>query len=337
MLYVLDVSTFSGADLGAKVNACISAIERAAGGGTLRCAISGVARNRWPRVSFADDGTHSVTLLLPVGVITRGSGAQFVYDNSCRIIGQGRVSAHVQGTQIAGNDAVATFIPANEGGTRGYSVEAAYLGHFSISNSDITTGSIGIEVGGVTGSGNTDVQDSIFEDIGINVGDKGVATAGPNGNTAYNHFKDIYSFGTNYGLYAGLHSNSNIFEEGGRYGGGIAGIYENGNFNVYIKPDIENASSPSIEFAGTHAFVFMPYEESGQNDVFDSGAAYNSVSTTAIYQPTDNSGNLTNQWVGVPSGQRTVPISLQVQNEFQINARGGGTESPYRRAKTMSF
>ena len=54
---------------------------------------------------------------------------------------------------------------------------------------------------------------------------------------------------------------------------GAIGIYDDGDLNVYIKPDIEHAGLHGLELAGARATLLSPYEEANGEDVFDPGAA----------------------------------------------------------------
>jgi hypothetical protein len=313
---------FPGTTFDAKVNACIAAVE-SAGGGT--CDARGLQTVAIPGQSMAanvvvGDGTHRVTLLLPAGVISRASGAQFIYDSFSSIIGQGRGGVNPTiGTFVTGNDTVAAFAPANEGAS-GHAVQDAYIGHLSINDTTgSNTSSTGLEVGGVTGTNSTDVQSSKFEDIGISYVDIGVSVQGPRGCTCYNHFSDLYVGGNSYGTYVAGGANSNIFAEGGTTSGAV-GLYDHGNFNAYIKPDIENAATHGIELAGSRALVLMPYEEADGKDVIDSGAYWNMVVSTGDYRPTDNSGNSTNfAW-----GPTNTPQSLGISAPIPDNHIGAG-------------
>ncbi|MGA9740024.1 hypothetical protein, partial [Candidatus Binatus sp.] len=276
---VLYAANYSGATFEVQVNACLAALP--AGGGT--CDARGLtgAQTMAASITVGTAAGQAATLLLPVGTITRSTGAQFIYGSYSTIVGSG------SGTVISGADTVATFRPIDAYGGTG-NVAQATIEHLHITNSG-GTGDVGLEVGGVTGSHNTDVASSNFEDIAIVVGDTGVAVAGPNGCTCYNHFKDIVAQGTNYGVkVVGPGVASNIFGEGGGYGGAV-GLYDSGNLSIYIKPDIEGAATHGIELAGSRALILDPYEEGDGSDSFDSTALYNLVIGTGTGAFVDNS------------------------------------------------
>jgi hypothetical protein len=128
----------SGADFGAKVNACLSAIY-AAGGGT--CDARGLTGAQTLSSTLTvGDGTHSVALLLGAMTLTEASGAQLLYQSHAAIRGQGTTS-----TIIVGNPSLVAVQQAfNSNG-----VSDAHLDGFSVQGSGtIVSGIPALKMGG---------------------------------------------------------------------------------------------------------------------------------------------------------------------------------------------
>lgn len=310
--------SFAGATFDVKVNACLAVAITTSG----TCDARGLTGAQSMAANIVvGDGTHPVALLLPTSVITRASGKQFIYDSFSHIEGTGRGgTSPSRGTLITGNDAVAAFVPADEGDL-GHAVDSPYIGHLTATNNN--TG-VGIEIGGVTGSGNTDVQKGVFEDVDVHSDSIGVSVAGPNGCTCYNHLRDIYASGATYGVkVTGPGVASNIFGEGGVYSGSAIGLYDSGNLDVYIKPDVESTPTHGIELAGTRALIIDPYEEGNGIDIIDSGAQWNMIIGTGDVRYTDNSGNTNNfKW-----GPTNAPVSIGAQSGYLFGSFSMGVDA----------
>ncbi len=285
---VLYAANYSGATFDVKVNACIAAVE-AAGGGT--CDARGLTGAQSMAADIVvGDGTHQVTLLLPgnagsvATAISCPNASYLRYDSYSTIVGAG------VGTDLA------CGIAPNSDITSG--ITQVQISGLRL-NGPFTSGTVGLQIGAANGS----VENSIFSNIGVRGFDTAVSLlAQSSGCTCYNHLTDIYADGVSYGTYVSSYVNSNIIADGGTSSGAI-GIYDAGNNNVYIKPDVEGSATHGIELAGHNAYIIGLYGEGDGQSVIDSGATNNFILDWGIlptlyplpgYSILDNSGNLTN-------------------------------------------
>ena len=140
---VIDATLYAGADFGSKVNAAIAALPST--GGTVDA--RGLGGNQNMSVSIVL-GTNT-TLLLPVGTVTRASGAQFITGNGGIVKGAGKNL-----TYVIGNDNSAAIVRSATGA-------AQEITGLTIQNSGLGP-CVDLTYGG-SGTLNAAVHDNVFE------------------------------------------------------------------------------------------------------------------------------------------------------------------------------
>ena len=216
--YVLDASQFSGADFGAKVSACLTAVE-AAGGGTCDARNFSSTQTSSSTITVGD-GTHQTNLLLPNGTITASVTPALLFHAYSSTSGQALT------TVLCTNPSAPCIRNANDsGGT--YDIKVSNLS-VGVSGTATST-SVGIELGG---GGYTDVLESTFTNLSSNGFATGTFLDGIGGCLCYNDFTNIDSRGTVIGIKTQNDSgyaygvNSNHWT-GGK-GWGPIGLYDSG-------------------------------------------------------------------------------------------------------------
>lgn len=247
---VVDAVNYPGADMGARIaNALRTVYKR--GGGTVDA--RGFSCPQQCRIGTANlvvgDGKHSVKLLLPYGVITRGLvagkdvGTQILYNSNTTIVGQGEGATVIKGP----SDVTAVqqaFSPSGQ-------ISHVVLEDFSIHDTGpVKSGSAALQVSGpVPGSGGgTDVLSSVFKNLTAAGADIGVHIDSPHGCTCYNRFYNLDASGRSIGVYTENDSgypggfNSNQWY-GGLFWAPIGLLDAGGGKDTFFEPDMEGNRS----------------------------------------------------------------------------------------------
>lgn len=315
---VLRASSFDGEDFGAQVNACLAAIATA-GGGTCD------ARN-YPPTNYAaqnivvGDGLHSVTLILPVGVIIFAEGKQLLYRSQSNIIGQGIGYYKHYGLPPGSGSTIdcsgATVMCVAPYAETSETIDHVHLENFSIQSEPPSAtpgaGSVGLAIGG--GPKGVDVLSSRFEYLNIGGFDIGTQMGGAHGCTCYNEINQVYSRAKSYGVSTVNFSkyvadvNSNTWIAGTAWGEiGLSDV--GGSKNRWIGIDIEGAKTHGMVLGGYGNSVISPYEEANGCDLINGNE--NMVIGPLSYgggawQPCPESRSTTSFWLGPDAAPKTI-------------------------------
>jgi hypothetical protein len=272
----------SGADFSVRVNACLAAVI-AAGGGTADA--RGFPTSNTMSVSISvGSGSIPVTLLLPVGTITRASGVQFILYSVSRVRGCG---------QGEGGSPLPTVIASGSGDTS--AVFASGTGSNPLYNPVVSDLVI---TGGGAGMIGIDLPTAIFGrfDNVTSQADVSVVIGGTPSCACYNIFTNC-KVGGSYGYkFLATAIQNQVF--GGSATGSITGIYiaANANKNDFYSVDTETGgSAASYDIFSNANSIYSPYLEATGAITLESGVASNYiVGTGSIPSVTDSSGNCTN-------------------------------------------
>jgi hypothetical protein len=317
----LNASSFKGEDFSLQVNACLAATAEAGGG--ICDARDYPATNHASQSILVGDGSHRVTLLLPVGTIIFAAGKQLVYRSQANILGQGVGFYKHYGLPPGSGSIVVCaattamcVVPYDE---PSHVLDYARLTNFSIQSMPIggvpATGSVGLAIGG--GTGGADVGSSRFEYLSIGGFDVGTQMGGAYGCTCYNTIDQVYSTGKSYGVSTINVSkffgdvNSNSWTSGTAWGAvGLSDV--GGSKNRWIGIDIEGAKTHGMILGGYGSSVISPYEEGNGCDLID-GTDNMVVGPLAYgggaWQPCAASKSTTGFWMGPDAAPKTIGIT----------------------------
>jgi hypothetical protein len=234
---------YAGTDMGASIANALTA-DYARGGGSVSAAGFICPTNcQIDATLTVGDGTHSVTLIWPHGVITRATGAQILYKSHVAIVGQGQGDTKVEGP----SDVTAVQQSANAGN----GISDVHFRNWSIQDTGtVTAGSIAFMAGGPNqdASRGEDVFGSLFENMNSSGASIGLLMNSQHGCICYNKFHNVNPTGAQFGIKEvnnsgyGFGYNSNEWYEGNV--GGPIGLYaEGGVRNLWVQPDFENNTS----------------------------------------------------------------------------------------------
>ena len=176
--------SFTGADFGAQVTACLATVD-ALGGGT--CDARGYTSAQTSSSTITvGDGTHRTVLLLPAVSITLASTKQLVYRTNTTVVGFGRSS----GSTITCTSPAANFHCVQSYNEPGGQLVSAKLSGFAVTSTGSTpaVGSVGFEFGG---TGYSDVLASDFNDLLSGTFDIGTSIDSVGGCVCYNKWSDF--------------------------------------------------------------------------------------------------------------------------------------------------
>lgn len=256
---VFRATTYSGADMGEKISAALTAAY-AAGGGTVDA--RGFVCPTNCHIGTADlqvgDFTHPVTLILPYGTIARdtisgtGKSAQIIYASKATVIGQGPGV-----TVISGPSDVVAMQQANHSGS---GVSNVTLEGFSIQDTGtVNSGVAALMVGGKNpdGSRGDDVLSSVFSNLTVGGADIGTLLDGQHGCICYNKFHNVNSSGATIGVQTlnnsgfGFGVNSNVWDYG--VFGGAIGLWDAGGMKfTWNNLDFESSASGHTSILYAH-------------------------------------------------------------------------------------
>ncbi len=254
---VLYATDYTGADMGAKIAAALTAAY-AAGGGTVdaRGFVCPTSCHIGTANLTVGDNIHPVTLLWPLGTITRdtivatGKSAQIIYNSDATVIGQG------PGVTIISGPSDVTAV--QQGSTS--PVTNVHLSGFSISDTGtVQSGSVTLMVGGKNPDGTTgaDVSGSTFSDLITGGADIGTLIDSQHGCICYVKFDRVDSSGATTGIKTKNDSgyafgvNSNQWTQG-RIGGAI-GLWDTGTMMFtwsYLDFESNASSTGAILYSG---------------------------------------------------------------------------------------
>jgi hypothetical protein len=318
---VIDASLQPGADFGSKVNAAIAALP--ATGGTVDARGLGGAQTMSTSIVLGSD-SEPVTLLLPVGTITRNAGVQFKYFSGSHVQGQNAFNSSVisAATLIVGTDAADTaFIYGGSSSPAGVILE-----NFAVldapEGTNPASGSVSIDF-------STSIQGSQINNVWADA-DVGLLF-GPNnqyGCACYDAFSNDNFWGSTYGVKIQNGTNSNKFW-GGTYRGStpvLIPVYA--ILNTFWHPDIESSGRAFDIYGQGNTVTFAYFEANSANVYLEPGARGNVIQggTTGTATVTDNSNNWSNYY-NVPgdftSGIGALPPSrVGVSDRFMWSTSG---------------